>query len=126
MYGHTLHDRRCLAIITLVDLDAPLTDYVEVPFDAQGATVRQVLAMRSGFPEFPGDLYQKVIKEDLDREWTVPEVLAILPEDSPRLGTLGKSFSLNLPRLSLTSGTEPAFLPRGYSTRSWCCGRRML
>lgn len=78
-----------LASRGLVDLDAPLTDYVEVPFDAQGATVRQVLAMRSGFPEFPGDLYQKVIKEDLDREWTVPEVLAILPEDAPRLGTLG-------------------------------------
>jgi D-alanyl-D-alanine carboxypeptidase len=27
----------------LVDLDAPVTDYVELPFDAAGATVRQVL-----------------------------------------------------------------------------------
>ena len=36
----------------LVDLDAPITDYVDVPFDTQGATVRQVLAMRSGFPDY--------------------------------------------------------------------------
>ena len=37
----------------LVDLDAPVTDYVSVPFDTKGATVRQVLGMRSGFPLDP-------------------------------------------------------------------------
>ena len=39
----------------LVDLDAPITDYVDVPFDTQGATVRQVLAMRSGFPDYTAE-----------------------------------------------------------------------
>jgi CubicO group peptidase (beta-lactamase class C family) len=33
----------------LVDLDAPVTDYVELLFDAAGASVRQVLNMSSGF-----------------------------------------------------------------------------
>ena len=41
----------------LVDLDAPVTDYVELPFDAAGATVRQVLNMTSGFPTDPPALY---------------------------------------------------------------------
>jgi D-alanyl-D-alanine carboxypeptidase len=73
----------------LVDLDAPITDYVEVPFDTQGATVRQVLAMRSGFPDYTTEASQKVIAADLDREWTVSEALATLPEDAEGLGTVG-------------------------------------
>ena len=36
-----------------VNLDAPVSDYVSVPFDTRGATVRQVLGMRSGFPLDP-------------------------------------------------------------------------
>jgi D-alanyl-D-alanine carboxypeptidase len=73
----------------LVDLDAPITDYIEVPFDAQGATVRQLLAMRSGFPDFTTEVSQATIAEDLNREWTVSEALATLPADAPRLGTVG-------------------------------------
>ena len=73
----------------LVDLDAPITDYVEVPFDTQGATVRQVLAMRSGFPDYTTEQQQASIAEDLDREWTVSEALATLPEDARRLGVVG-------------------------------------
>ena len=73
----------------LVDLDAPITDYVDVPFDTQGATVRQVLAMRSGFPDYTTEASQTAIAEDLDREWTVSEALATLPEDAEGLGTVG-------------------------------------
>ena len=73
----------------LVDLDAPITDYVDVPFDTQGATVRQVLAMRSGFPATTTEADQSDQATDLDREWTVSEVLATLPADAPRLGSLG-------------------------------------
>ena len=73
----------------LVDLDAPITDYVEVPFDTQGATVRQVLAMRSGFPDYTTEASQTAIAEDLDREWTVPGALATLPENAEGLGTVG-------------------------------------
>jgi D-alanyl-D-alanine carboxypeptidase len=57
-----------------VALDAAISDYVELPFDARGATVREVLAMESGFPQDPvGQLMR--LAEDLDREWTVDEVL---------------------------------------------------
>jgi D-alanyl-D-alanine carboxypeptidase len=73
----------------LVDLDAPITDYVDVPFDTQGATVRQVLAMRSGFPATTTEADQTAQAADLNREWTVSESLATLPADAPRLGTLG-------------------------------------
>jgi D-alanyl-D-alanine carboxypeptidase len=73
----------------LVDLDAPITDYVEVPFATQGATVRQLLAMRSGFPDYTNEASQKAIAEDLDREWTVTEALATLPADAQGLGTAG-------------------------------------
>jgi D-alanyl-D-alanine carboxypeptidase len=73
----------------LVDLDAPITDYVEVPFDTQGATIRQLLAMRSGFPDYTTEASQAAIAEDLDREWTVSDAMATLPADAPGLGTLG-------------------------------------
>lgn len=39
-----------LADIGLIDLDDPIDSYVDLPFDTQGATVRQLLSMRSGFP----------------------------------------------------------------------------
>ena len=42
-----------LAGLGLVDLDAPVIDYVSVPFGTRAATVRQVLGMRSGFPLDP-------------------------------------------------------------------------
>jgi D-alanyl-D-alanine carboxypeptidase len=73
----------------LVDLDAPITDYIDVPFDTQGATVRQVLAMRSGFPSYTTEQAEVSIAEDLDREWTISEALATLPEDAEGLGTVG-------------------------------------
>jgi D-alanyl-D-alanine carboxypeptidase len=57
-----------------VALDAAITDYVELPFDARGATVREVLAMESGFPQDPvGQLMRPTA--DPDRQWTVDEVL---------------------------------------------------
>ena len=74
----------------LVDLDAPITDYVDVPFDTQGATVRQVLAMRSGFPDYTIEQLQASIAEDLDREWTLTEALATLPEGAEGLFTVGR------------------------------------
>lgn len=66
-----------------VDLDAPLTSYVSTPFDQKGATVRQVLAMRAGFPDSPE------IPGPLSRVWTPAEVVALVPADAPRLGTVG-------------------------------------
>ena len=63
----------------LVDLDKPLTDYIDVPFDTKGATVRQVLAMRSGFPNTTIQSDHQNLGADLAREWTVAEGL---PKDA--------------------------------------------
>ncbi len=73
----------------LIDLDKPLANYIDVPFETNGATVRQVLAMRSGFPDFDEAAYQKTIATDLTREWTLSEALGTLPKDAARIGTLG-------------------------------------
>ena len=73
----------------LVDLDKPIANYVTVPFDTQGATVRQVLSMRSGLPDYPTNAEQAAIAADLNREWTASEMLATVPAGSPRLGSRG-------------------------------------
>ncbi len=74
----------------VVDLDAPVTDYVSVPFDTKGATVRQVLGMRSGFPLDPLDAVWKSAADDLDRSWTTAESIGMADADGPRLGAVGE------------------------------------
>jgi D-alanyl-D-alanine carboxypeptidase len=51
--------------------------------------VRQVLGMRSGFPELPGDVYQAKVATDLARDWSIAESIELIPDDAPRLGTPG-------------------------------------
>jgi len=84
-----------LASRGLVDLDAPLADYVSIPFDAKGATVRQVLAMRSGFPEFFGADYMTAVAADIHREWSVADILALIPPNAAGTGTPGGTPSYN-------------------------------
>ena len=79
-----------LAGAGLVDLDAPVTDYVSVPFDTEGATVRQVLGMRSGFPLDPVEAIVESAAEDLDRSWTIAESIALADADGPRQDSLGE------------------------------------
>ncbi len=76
----------------VVDLDAPITDYVTLPFDTQGATVREVLSMRAGFPDVPDVM---AVDADLGRSWTTEDVLALLEPDPGRLGQVGGSDSYN-------------------------------
>ena len=57
-----------------MDLDAPISDYVTVPFDTAGATVRQVLGMRSGFPVDPLPTVLDLAPADLDRRWSLDQV----------------------------------------------------
>jgi D-alanyl-D-alanine carboxypeptidase len=78
-----------LASRGLVDLDAPLSAYVTAPFDLATTTVRQTLAMRTGFPDYLLGPYQKTIATDLNRSWTPDEVLATMPASSPRVGRAG-------------------------------------
>lgn len=73
----------------LVNLDSPVTDYVRLPFDAGGATVRQLLAMRSGFPADPFEEAFAAAADDLDRHWAASDVLALVDEDGVRQGSRG-------------------------------------
>jgi len=90
-----------LSGVGLVDLDAPVTGYVSVPFDTKGATVRQVLGMRSGFPLDPDDTMVESAAEDLDRSWTTAEAIALADADGPRQNSLGATDYNNLNYLVL-------------------------
>ena len=59
-----------------VDLDAPMSDYVEHPLTANGATVRDALGMRSGVRPHADSAVGPVI-QDHDRHWTPEEALAL-------------------------------------------------
>lgn len=77
-----------LASQAKLDLDRPVADVVTLPFDAQGATIRQVATMQSGFPAGDdGDLAIE-IATDLDRTWTIDDMLEGV-KDAPRAGTVG-------------------------------------
>ena len=71
-----------------IDLDAPVTRYVSLPFETNGATIRQLAAMTSGFPGVPDDVLNKQVPKNLARAWTAEEIVA-LAKDQPRVGTLG-------------------------------------
>jgi D-alanyl-D-alanine carboxypeptidase len=70
-----------------IDLDAPVTQYVSLPFETNGATIRQLATMTSGFPGVPDVLMVRVSK-DLGRAWTAEDIVA-LAKDQPRVGALG-------------------------------------
>ena len=64
-----------------LELDAAISDYVELPFDPRGATVRELLAMESGFPQDPAGQVMRMagdVAGDLDREWTIEDVLDLV------------------------------------------------
>jgi D-alanyl-D-alanine carboxypeptidase len=71
-----------------LDLDTPVADVVTLPFDAQGATIRQLATMQSGFPAGDdGDLAIELAK-DLNRTWTIDDMLEGV-KNAPRAGTVG-------------------------------------
>jgi D-alanyl-D-alanine carboxypeptidase len=71
-----------------LDLDSPVANLVTLPFDAQGATIRQLATMQSGFPVGDdGDLATEIAK-DLDRTWTIGDMLDGV-KNAPRAGTVG-------------------------------------
>ena len=71
-----------------IDLEAPVTKYVTLPFETNGATIRQLATMMSGFPSVPADALNKQVPKDLSHAWTAEELVA-LAKDEPRLGTVG-------------------------------------
>jgi D-alanyl-D-alanine carboxypeptidase len=70
-----------------IDLDAPLSRYVRLPFDRYGATVRQALAMRSGFPEHDTNALVAAALADPARHFTPSEALAFAIDPPSRPGT---------------------------------------
>jgi D-alanyl-D-alanine carboxypeptidase len=73
----------------LVDLDAPITDYVELPFDARGATVRQLLNMSSGFPEDPLEAIDSAAIADPGHDYAVGDEISLVDPDASRMGAVG-------------------------------------
>lgn len=57
-----------------VDLDDPVSTYVDLPFDDDGATIEQLLGMQSGFPQDPTDDIRREIT-DPDAEWSAQQIL---------------------------------------------------
>ena len=57
-----------------VSLDAPATDYLpaDFAFDTNGATIRQLLSMRSGIPDSgPADAMEERMAADRSRVWNL-------------------------------------------------------
>jgi D-alanyl-D-alanine carboxypeptidase len=70
-----------------IDLDKPISDYVDIPGPDNAATVRQVLRMRSGLLD-PADAGLKsLLLQDPDRHWEPEETMAdVPPEIAPAVG----------------------------------------
>jgi D-alanyl-D-alanine carboxypeptidase len=90
----------------VIDLDAPISDYATLPFDADGATVRQVLGMRSGFPVDPIEQVLESAGQDLDRTWPPGHYLRAADADGPRQGTRGDLYYSNLNAAALSQLVE--------------------
>ena len=54
----------------LLDLDAPASRYLHAALLARGPTVRQLLSMTSGLPEFFTNAYASAVLADPTRHWT--------------------------------------------------------
>ncbi len=72
-----------------VELDRPATDYLpaDFTFDTNGATIRQLLGMRSGIPDWYSDAMEARMAEERRQVWTIDEVLALVGPARQPLGT---------------------------------------
>ena len=73
----------------LVDLDAHVTDYVELPFDAREATVRHLLSMSSGFPDDPLEAFNDAAIANPDKDFDVGDSISLVDPDAGRMGEVG-------------------------------------
>ena len=63
-----------------IDLDAPLSRYLESPLLSRGPTVRQALSHTSGIPDFLTQSLMNAIKADPTRSWTAEQALNLAPD----------------------------------------------
>jgi len=81
-----------------LDLDAPLSTYLgDLAVNANGSTVRQALAMRSGIGDTPSDI-QAEARADCAHAWSRTEVLRSIP--APH-GSAGATFEYSNPTYKL-------------------------
>jgi D-alanyl-D-alanine carboxypeptidase len=103
----------------LLALDDPAEAHLPagLGFDTNGATIRQLLAMTSGLPEFTL-LDDPALTADPRREWTPKEILASVPTDRDPPGTAFLYSSTNYVLLGLvieeTTGTSVAKALRAH------------
>jgi D-alanyl-D-alanine carboxypeptidase len=71
----------------LLDLDAPLVDYLPDAPVAEGATVRDLLESRAGTPDVLETIFDS-LSEDSDRIWTTDDMVALA--DPADVGTVGE------------------------------------
>jgi D-alanyl-D-alanine carboxypeptidase len=76
-----------------VDLDAPIGRYLDLPFDTQGATVREVATMTSAFPNPPPWLPRYVARHP--RQEITAADLVRMSRRQPRAGVLGHPGNYN-------------------------------
>ncbi|MFN8191094.1 MAG: serine hydrolase domain-containing protein [Nocardioidaceae bacterium] len=76
-----------------VDLDAPVSRYVDLPFDTGGATVRQAATMTSAFPNLPRWLPRYVARHP-QQELTADDLIR-MSRHQPRAGILGHPGNYN-------------------------------
>ena len=93
-------------------LDDPVADYLppELDFDTNGATIRQLLGMRSGIPEYGMDaerrletseLTVELLQREAQRNWTPAELLETVSTDRTPAGDRVEYTSTNYLLLGL-------------------------
>jgi CubicO group peptidase (beta-lactamase class C family) len=98
----------------MVGLDDPVADYVDVPFDTGGATVRQLLAMQSGFPDPTEDVIGEG-SQDLDRDMSGADWYTLAGEGGVRAGSLGGSQHYNNLTFVVLGDLIETVTDRGYA-----------
>lgn len=71
-----------------LSLDDPATDHLpaDFAFDTNGATIRQLLDMRAGIPDWYSDAMEHEVATDRSRVWSTAEVLALVTADRDPAG----------------------------------------
>ena len=84
-----------------LSLDDPATDHLpsDLDFDSNGATIRQLLGMRSGIPDY--DAIFDSLATDRQRRWTPTDVLALVAADRSPAGDFFEYSSTNYVLLGL-------------------------
>ena len=69
-------------------LDDPAADHLptDLGFDTNGATVRQLLSMRSGIPNYTDEAFIEDLFSDRLHQWTAAEILDRVPDDRASVG----------------------------------------